>query len=245
MRNVHFPLGKTAIAAGVSAVVSTFFFLLAHYNVVGALDSSGSSASTPSSVPPAGATLTTLTPPSPPLPAGQQGPASAAPQKMPINPPQVANIPTTPCADTDLQASVTSFGIRAMHALQDIVTITSATPCVVNGYPSVALSDPSNSAQPMSVQVENGGTAGRSNPPGPVALGPGESASFVMEYPTSYSNSCPVATSMTVGVPGAAALVPVSLAPMNGDQTNWSICGDVSVSAFEQGNDPAQYIPSF
>jgi hypothetical protein len=125
-------------------------------------------------------------------------------------------------------------GIESMQEYQDIVTVTSPVPCRVDGYPSVGLSDTRRQTK-----VIDGGTAGRSNPPMAVAVGPGEPASFVIQGPQNVTG-CP-ATKLYIGVPGTDPQALVTVAPVIGDGS-WPTCGSVTVSAFEQGNDPGQYI---
>jgi len=156
------------------------------------------------------------------------------PERIPTNPPTVTNIPPEPCINHDLEASVMDTGIDSMQEYQDIVTVTSAVPCRVDGYPSVALSDTQSQTT-----VIDGGTFGRSNPPMVVAVGPGEPASFVIQVPQNVTG-CPVAK-LYIGLPGTDPRVLVTVAPVIGDGS-WPTCGSLRVSAFEQGNDPGQYI---
>jgi hypothetical protein len=166
-------------------------------------------------------------------------PSSGLSQLVPSNPPQVAIIPTAACSNAELAASVTDYGLRSMNLLQDIVTVTSKSSCFLNGYPSISFTNSSDQAS--SVATTDGGTFGGSNAGGNVALGAGLTASFVLQYTN--SDTCPVATNMLLGIAGSTPVVTVSLAPMGGDQTGWSICGGaVNLSAFEQGNSASQYL---
>lgn len=182
----------------------------------------------------AGPTRTTVTPPDPPAPS-DPGPVPSLREEMPTNPPIVTNIPPDPCSNFDLDASVMDTGIDSMQEYQDIVTVTSAVPCRVDGYPSVALSQP----QTQTAAID-GGTAGKSNPPMAVAVGPREPASFVIQGPQNVGFGCPAAK-LYIGVPGTDPQVLVTVAPAIGDGS-WPTCGSLMVSAFEQGNDPGQYL---
>jgi hypothetical protein len=153
---------------------------------------------------------------------------------MPTNPPNVTNIPPEPCINHDLEATVKDTGIDSMQEYQDVVTVTSPVLCRVDGYPSMALSDTQSQTT-----VIDGGTAGRSNPPMAVAIGPGEPASFVIQGPQNVTG-CPAAK-LDIGVPGTDPQVLVTVAPVIGDGS-WPTCGSFTVSAFEQGNDPGQNI---
>jgi hypothetical protein len=153
---------------------------------------------------------------------------------MPTNPPTVTHIPQESCINHDLEATVMDTGIESMQEYQDIVTVTSAVPCRVDGYPSAALAD-----TPTKTTVIDGGAFGRSNPPMAVAVGPGEPGSFVIQGPQNVTG-CPAAK-LYIGVPGTDPQVLVTVAPVIGDGS-WPTCGSLTVSAFEQGNDPGQYI---
>jgi len=187
---------------------------------------------------PSGSPGTTVPPPGPALPS-VSGPAPMPAQITPTNPPSVVNVPGTPCTNTDLQASVSSFGLHAMGMNQDIVTVTSTTPCSLLGFPTVTFA--ANGAAIGSQPVVQGGTLGRSIETTVALDGPNEVGAFVLEYSTDGVGQCHVADSMSIGVPGAAPGVSVSLAPMGGLQTAWDLCGGVKVSAFEQGNDPGEF----
>ena len=125
-------------------------------------------------------------------------------------------------------------GIDSMQEYQDIVTLTSPVLCRVDGYPSVALR-----GTQTPTTVIDGGTFGRSNPPMAVAVGPGEPASFVIQVPQNVTG-CPAAK-LYIGVSRTDPQVLVTVAPVIGDGS-WPTCGSLTVSAFEQGNDPGQYI---
>ena len=241
MERAAFSRRKSLVASAVGALAACMVFFLAQFNTVSA--STGSITQTPSTLPAFGATLTTLTPPtavSTPT-SSSVGTPAPAPQIVPTNPPQVSDIPTTPCSISDLQAAVSGMGIPSMQDDQDIVTVSSSTSCFLSGYPDITLS---SSGSPLAVQFEDDGVTGRFNPLGPVALGPGLSASFVMQYPDETPN-CPTATDMTFSIAGSADTVDVSFSPtMIQYQSGWYICGDGNVSAFEQGSDPGQYVPA-
>lgn len=180
-----------------------------------------------------GPTRTTATPPDPPAPITQQGPVPLLPQRVPTNPPTVSNIPAAPCPNADLKAAVTNEGIPSMSEYQLIVTVTSNVPCRVDGFPSVALSG-------LGIRpVIDGGTLGKSTPPMDVAVENGESASFLIQVPQNVTG-CPVAK-LYIGVPGTDPRVLVTVPPVIGDGS-WPTCGSLMVSAFEQGNDPGQYL---
>jgi hypothetical protein len=160
--------------------------------------------------------------------------ATSIPERMPPNPPRVANIPPESCINHDLEATVMDTGIDSMQEDQDIVTVISSVPCRLDGYPNVALSN----AQTKTTVID-GGEFGRSKPPMPVAVGPGEPASFVIQEPQNVSG-CPAAK-LDIGVPGAEPQVVVTVASVIGDGS-WPTCESLTVSAFEQGNDPGQYM---
>lgn len=160
--------------------------------------------------------------------------ATSIPERVQTNPPSVTKIPPEACINHDLEATVMDTGVDSMQEYQDIVTVTSAVPCRLDGYPSVALSDTQ-----IKTTVIDGGEFGGSKPPMPVAVGPGEPASFVIQGPQNVFG-CPAAK-FDIGVPGTEPRVVVTVAPVIGDGS-WPTCESLTVSAFEQGNDPGQYI---
>ncbi len=238
MKSVKSPFNRVVVVTSVVGAVVIAGLLLIQFGVAGALVNS-TQAVTSLPTEPAGPTQTTLPPPGPPIPAGDtgSGPIGTLPQRVPTSPPRISTIPANACVDSNLEASVTGYGIQSMNFDQDIVTVTSLTPCSISGFLNVSFSN----SQPLSATIDDGGTDGSFSSPGAVALGPNESGSFVLQYQDfSY---CPVATDMFIGTVDSTPDVPVSLSPVNGDQTGWTVCSPIQVSAIEQGNDPAQYLP--
>lgn len=135
------------------------------------------------------------------------------------------------CVDADFQATVLGTAVVSMQEYQDIVTVASAVPCSVEGYPTVALA-----GSQYHTTVIDGGTLGRARPPLLVVVGPGESASFVIQQPQNINN-CP-GVPLYVGAPGTAPQVLVTNAG------SWPTCGSLTVSAFERGDNPLQYLPN-
>jgi hypothetical protein len=121
-----------------------------------------------------------------------------------------------------------------MGTEQFIITITSSTACQIRGYPVLAFSGVSTSAQaPL---VVNGGTAGNADPQSAVAVGPGQTASFLLQ---TNGDDCPTASQLMFGLPGTTASVVVSLTPPIA--SSWNACPTVYVTPFEQGNSPDRY----
>jgi len=76
-----------------------------------------------------------------------------------------------------------------------------------------------------------------------VAVGTGTPASFLVQSTMGPVNpKCVETNFLTIGVPASTPSVPVSLAAMRGTQTGWYLCGQVQVTAFEQGNTIDQYL---
>jgi hypothetical protein len=117
-----------------------------------------------------------------------------------------------------------------MGSDQLIINLTASTACFVEGYPTIQYE---NGASAISVTVADGGTAGDAAPVSKVAVGPTYLASFLMQFQAS-SPECSTATGLEIGLPGAAANVPVAL--NTSVASSWQDCSTVTVSPFEQGN---------
>lgn len=103
------------------------------------------------------------------------------------------------------------------------VTNTSATPCTVDGYPTVALY--SGSGAPLTVTMANGLSVSvspqASAPPSSVTIAPSSTAQFayqISDVPTGAQTSCPMSEQATTTMPGASASSPyfaLAIAPCN------------------------------
>lgn len=103
------------------------------------------------------------------------------------------------------------------------VTNTGATPCTVDGYPTVALY--SGSGAPLTVTMVNGlsvsVTPQASAPPSSVMIAPSSTAQFayqISDVPTGAQTSCPMSEQATTTMPGASASSPyfaLAIAPCN------------------------------
>lgn len=151
--------------------------------------------------------------------------------------PVVSSLPAGSCTSQSLTANLTSAGpTEAMGVAEWIITVTSSTPCTVNGYPTLAFSGAT-----ASNSVLDGGIGGNPGPApqSPVALGTSVPASFLVEL-SDYtpSPSCSPANSLLLGVPGDAPSVVVTPDAAIG---SWWSCPGTKVSPFEQGNSISNY----
>ena len=192
---------------------------------------------TTSTTPPASSNLPTPVGPSAGVQAGTPTPIS--------RPPAVSiNIPSVPCSSVGhaLQASVTGFGpYVGMGVMQDIVSLRSSTPCYVSGYPTLSFTGPTAA---VPITEHDGATLGSPPKPQQVAVGAQYQVSFLIQFASvgGSSTNCPVATSLTLRIPGSGIRIPVSLAQMAHAQSQWSPCGGVvEVSPFEQENSVGEY----
>ncbi len=191
---------------------------------------------TASTTPPAPSSLPALPGPSAGVQAGTPTPIS--------RPPAVSvSIPSVSCSTVGqtLQASVTGFGpYVGMGLMQDIVSLRSSIPCYVSGYPTLTFTGPAV----IPTTEGDGATLGSPPKPQPVAVGTQYQASFLVQFRSggSGSASCPIATSLSLSIPGSEVSIPVSLAQMSHAQSQWSPCGGiVGVSPFEQENSVGEY----
>jgi hypothetical protein len=191
---------------------------------------------TASTTPPAPSGLPALPGPSAGVQAGTPTPIS--------RPPAVSvSIPSVSCSSVGqaLQASVTGFGpYVGMGLMQDIVSLRSSTPCYVSGYPTLSFTGPAV----IPTTEHDGATLGSPPEPQQVAVGTQYQASFLIQFSSigSGSATCPIATSLSLGIPGSEVSIPVSLAQMAHAQSQWSPCGGiVGVSPFEQENSVGEY----
>ena len=149
-------------------------------------------------------------------------------------------MPSTPCTDGELREAISSSGpYVGMSTQQDIITISSSVPCRLYGYPTLQFGSP---LHPVAITVQHNDAAPHQEPPRPVAVGTGTPASFLVETAAGpIAPDCKGTTLLTIGVPGSAPSISVSLAAMRGNQTGWDVCGPVEVTPFEQGNTLDQY----
>jgi len=196
---------------------------------------------TPVSVPPVSqwpksTTPTTATPTgSPAVPHPGTSPGTEDTSTLTHTPAPPVSVPSIPCTTADLSAEVTSQGpYQGMGSGQYIVTITSTTSCSISGYPTLQFF---NAAGALASTVKDGGVAGNPDPPSKVAVGPGVSASFLVQF--SDSPSCANASSLTLQLSGESGQVSVFLNP--DVATFWSACPSTLVSPFEQGSDASRY----
>lgn len=79
-----------------------------------------------------------------------------------------------------MTGSLKSLGpYQGMGSGQYVISITSTVSCAVEGYPTLQFSS-SNGV--ISSTVTDGGTTGNANPESVVGVGPGLSASFLMQF---------------------------------------------------------------
>jgi hypothetical protein len=185
-----------------------------------------------------GPTRTTMTPPGEAPPQTDLGTVEAPPELLPVDPPLVSEIPSTVCSNSDLRAAATTIVNPSMQGEQDLISLRSATRCKLNGYPTIAFADPAT----FVTVTDGGAVVGRTEAPHDVAVGPTQPVSFVIQIPQDVTGTCPSSATMTVGTPKSNPDVAVSLALVQQYQTGWIPCGSVAGSAFEQGDNPAQYI---
>ena len=128
------------------------------------------------------------------------------------------------CATTALSGSVTG-GTGAAGTIETTVGLksTSATPCVLSGYPGLQLLDSAGASLPTQV-VRKGGYSFTSMVPTTVTLSNGQSAYFNIGYsdvPVGGERSCPSSTSLEVTPPDATdhlVVVPAVLSPCGGGE---------------------------
>lgn len=150
--------------------------------------------------------------------------------------PVASSLPASSCTNQSLTAKLSSAGpAEAMGVAEWIITVSSSTPCTVDGYPTLTFSGTTTSTA-----VLDGGIGGN---PGPasqsrVALGIGLPASFLVELSDVTSPACSPATSLLFGVPGEPASVAVTPDPSIG---SWWSCPGTRVTPFEQGNSVSNY----
>jgi hypothetical protein len=183
-------------------------------------------------------TIVTATTVTPPVPAGQ--PSAIAPSVSALanmqmsvaahQPAPSVSIPATACTNSDLSAAVTGPGpTPGMNKILLIVSLISSTPCVVNGLPTLQYTGATND----SIDVQDAVDAD-ADPASNVAVGPGVTASFLLQLPNS---TCPTAEGLLFGLPGTSATVPIS----PGTGNSWQACSTIGVSPFEQGNTASRY----
>jgi hypothetical protein len=188
-----------------------------------------------SQLPPA-PTPTTVPPAGPVAPSGNVSQGSITIHNQRHEPPPPATVSATPCAGADLTGSLKSLGpYQGMGSGQYVISITSTVSCAVEGYPTLQFSS-SNGV--ISSTVTDGGTTGNANPESVVGVGPGLSASFLMQFSIG-PVSCPEASSLAFGLPNSAATSPVQLNTHTA--AYWPACSSTIVSPFEQGDSPDQY----
>jgi Protein of unknown function (DUF4232) len=143
-------------------------------------------------------------------------------------------IPATPCIPTDLAASITGMGpYIGMGTSEFIVTIRSTEPCQLEGYPVLVFSSPS---APVAADVQDGGIPGSYAPPGPVAVGTGAPASFLLFFAGNLNDTGTPATALSFGLPGTSPSIPVTL-----PSEVFALGSETAVTPFEQGNGVDQY----
>jgi hypothetical protein len=125
------------------------------------------------------------------------------------------------CATTALSGSVAgSSGAAGTIETTVALKSTSATPCVLSGYPGLQLLDSAGASLPTQV-VRKGGYSFTSMAPTTVTLSNGQSTYFNIGYsdvPMGTEQSCPNSTSLEVTPPGATdhLLAPAVLSPCGG-----------------------------
>jgi hypothetical protein len=151
----------------------------------------------------------------------------------------VVPVPSAPCTDGELRATNLGNGpFISMGERGDIITISSPVPCELYGYPTVEFG---GSSHPLAVGVQHTGVVGHQASPRPVAVGTGTPASFLVQTAEGpMAPDCKGTALMSIGVPGTAASVSVSL-PAASFGSAWYVCGQVQVTPFEQGDTLDQY----
>jgi uncharacterized protein DUF4232 len=140
-------------------------------------------------------------------------------------------IPDNQCTAADLSAALTSVGpYEGQGTGQYIISISSSVSCAISGYPSLQFTGQSGT-------VQDGGTVGNPDPAGPVAVGGGDTASFLLQF--SDRGACTLASALAIGLPGGAPSIPVGLDSQIA--SGWQACGTTAVSPFEQGNSAGRY----
>ena len=192
-------------------------------------------------IPPLGGDRTTTTLPSqstipPPTLSNTTLPPTVTIQ---YEPGPVVPVPSAPCTDGELRATNLGNGpFISMGERGDIITISSPVPCELYGYPTVEFG---GSSHPLAVGVQHTGVVGHQASPRPVAVGTGTPVSFLVQTAEGpMAPDCKGTALMSIGVPGTAASVSVSL-PAASFGPAWYVCGQVQVTPFEQGDTLDQY----
>ncbi len=120
---------------------------------------------------------------------------------------------------------------------QVIIVMTSSSPCLVSGYPSVAFANGAGTVTQSS--TVSGGYVGPTQPVTSVTLGAGVPASFLIEGDQNLSDngSCPNDSSISFTLPGSTTPIQVD---MGG--TGLIACGTVNVTPFIQGSSASRYL---
>ncbi|HUY65710.1 MAG TPA: DUF4232 domain-containing protein [Acidimicrobiales bacterium] len=158
----------------------------------------------------------------PPVPSRSSSTTSSSTTSV-TPPPPTSSVPSGParCAIPALSGSVAGRSggagtIEITVALQS----TSATSCVLTGYPGLQLLGPADTSLPTQV-VRKGSYSFTSMAPTTVTLSNGQSAYFNIGYsdvPVGNEQSCPSSTSLEVTPPDATdhLVVPAVLSPCGG-----------------------------
>jgi hypothetical protein len=161
------------------------------------------------------------------------------PVTIQYEPGPVVPVPSAPCTDGELRATDLGRGpFIDMAESEDIIAISTSAPCELYGYPTVEFG---GSSHPLAVGVQHTGVVGHQASPRPVAVGTGTPASFLVQTAEGpMAPDCKGTALMSIGVPGTAASVSVSL-PAASFGPAWYVCGQVQVTPFEQGDTLDQY----
>lgn len=145
--------------------------------------------------------------------------------------PSLASMPSTPCTSSDVTATLKSLGPYEGNGTgQFIVALTSPVSCSLAGVPQLAFS---NGTASVATSVTRSGGTGSFDAQGPVALGPGEVGSFLLQFAI-VTDACPTASALEFTWAGNTTMMNVALNPAV--STLWYACPTTIVSPIEQGD---------
>ena len=142
-------------------------------------------------------------------------PASSSSSPSPATTPSATPTPSSQaaCAANALSAAPGRSSAATGHVSRVVVlTNTSRTTCVLNGYPDLKRLDADAGPVPTKV-VQGGGFSFPDQPPQPVRLAPQGTASFATDWATAtgYPQGCPESTKLQITPPGSSAPLTIDM----------------------------------
>ncbi len=194
---------------------------------IGLTRSAGGDATTETTIPvplPSGATQTNTTIPIP---------TSAPTELTHQNAPTVAEA-SVACTPSELTAVLAGVGPYAanLQTGQYIVSITSNSPCTIDGFPS-GLTITSASGSDEVASLSDGGATGDIPAESVVTASLTAPVSFLFQFNNELS--CPSDSSISFALPAGSTYISVSVNALV------NVCGVIELTPFVQGNSPERY----